>query len=103
MIKLILGCSRGMHVRIDQARQHSFALQVEQFGLCFRQPEHLRIIADRDDALAADGHRFRNSKLSIDGHESRMMDNQVRSLRDCGVGTGRAQGKSAETAYWRKK
>ena len=75
-----------VHMRIDDARNHGLAVEVDDLRVAASMPENLRVVADGGDMRAVDRHRGRPLGTRVTGINVAMDEQQV--VGDGGVGNG---------------
>ena len=69
-----------MHVRIDEARQHSLAFQIDLARLRSRELGRFGVAAGGDDAIAPNRDGIDNVELRVHGDDFAVVENQIGRL-----------------------
>ena len=89
LLELVHRRARGVHVRIDQARHHHSAAEIDLLGAGRGEREHVGIRAGGENPAVADRHRFHDLELRIDGRDLAVMEDVARRRLALEGGDGR--------------
>src|SRR6185312_6553050 len=71
----------GVNVAVEETGDDRTACQIDDLGL--GTDERLRLLAERKDALAADGERLDSRPLRVEGHDIAAPENEVGGDHGC--------------------
>ncbi|MNN23224.1 hypothetical protein D3C81_1366140 [compost metagenome] len=77
-------------MRFDEARQHQFAVSIQQTGGWAGMGHDTGLVAHAQDAFALDGHGIGPRLVRVDGVDAGVMDDEV-----CSGGHGDSLGQNA--------